>query len=150
MGQIKNIKLHIVTDIKLLSKHSTFKMETTQKEMCNDIEAATEEQAPEDVDTEHHIVNNGEAVENASLQMTKKSRPTPESVAMDRGVQNIARKAHKDNKGDDKKLVDLLVHVFDSLDSPEKKMEALARKYVQLAADQKSTEQKLDEFESKH
>lgn len=80
----------------------------------------------------------------------KKNRPTPESVAMDRGVQNIARKAHKNSKGDDKKLVDLLVHVFDSLDTPEKKMEALARKYVQLAADQKSTEQKLDEFEGKH
>lgn len=85
-----------------------------------------------------------------SPQINKKSRPTPESVAMDRGVQNIARKAHKNNKGDDKKLVDLLVHVFDSLESPEKKMEALARKYVQLAADQKSTEQRLEEFETKH
>jgi len=31
-------------------------------------------------------------------------------------------------------LVDLLVHVFDSLESPEKKMEALARKYVQLVS----------------
>lgn len=90
-----------------------------------------------------------DVVENASPQLTKKSRPTPESVAMDRGVQNIARKAYK-NKGDDKKLVDLLVHVFDSLDSPEKKMEALARKYVQLAADQKSAEQRLDELENKH
>jgi len=102
-----------------------------------------------DVDSQlDHVTE--DAVDNTSNQITKKSRPTPESVAMDRGVQNIARKAHKNNKGDDKKLVDLLVHVFDSLDSPEKKMEALARKYVQLAADQKSTEQKLDEFENKH
>ena len=46
--------------------------------------------------------------------------------------------------------MDLLVHVFDSLDTPEKKMEALARKYVQLAADQKSTEQKLEEFTTRH
>lgn len=98
-----------------------------------------------DVDAQN-VVNE----DNTTNQITKKTRPTPESVAMDRGVQNIARKAHKNNKGDDKKLVDLLVHVFDSLDSPEKKMEALARKYVQLAADQKSTEQKLDEFETKH
>jgi len=101
--------------------------------------------------TDARIVTNGEPAEITTPQQnTKKSRPTPESVAMDRGVQNIARKAHKNNKGDDKKLVDLLVHVFDSLDTPEKKMEALARKYVQLAADQKSTEQKLDEFENKH
>lgn len=98
-----------------------------------------------DVDAQN-VVNE----DNTTNPITKKTRPTPESVAMDRGVQNIARKAHKNNKGDDKKLVDLLVHVFDSLDSPEKKMEALARKYVQLAADQKSTEQKLDEFETKH
>jgi len=142
-------------------------MEATQKEIFNEdnmVEAAVEVQPTEEVVTEPQIVNNGESVvnngdaivnngesvDNTSPQMTKKSRPTPESVAMDRGVQNIARKAHKNNKGDDKKLVDLLVHVFDSLDSPEKKMEALARKYVQLAADQKSTEQKLDEFESKH
>jgi len=99
------------------------------------------------------VLNNGDPAEITAQQQqqnTKKSRPTPESVAMDRGVQNIARKAHKNNKGDDKKLVDLLVHVFDSLDTPEKKMEALARKYVQLAADQKTTEQKLDEFENKH
>jgi len=94
--------------------------------------------------------NNVTIEDNSGNQIMKKTRPTPESVAMDRGVQNVARKAHKNNKGDDKKLVDLLVHVFDSLDSPEKKMEALARKYVQLAADQKSTEQKLDEFETKH
>lgn len=93
------------------------------------------------------VVENGEEI---SSQNTKKTRPTPESVAMDRGVQNIARKAHKNNKGDDKKLVDLLVHVFDSLESPEKKMEALARKYVQLAADQKSTESKLEEVDNKH
>jgi len=89
-------------------------------------------------------------MDDQSPHMAKKTRPTPETVAMDRGVQNIARKAHKNSKGDDKKLVDLLVHVFDSLDSPDKKMEALARKYVQLAADQKTTEQKLEEFESKH
>jgi len=139
-------------------------MEATQKEIFTEdtmVEAAVEIQPTEEVDTEPQHVNNGDAgvnngeangdtADNTSPQMTKKSRPTPESVAMDRGVQNIARKAHKNNKGDDKKLVDLLVHVFDSLDSPEKKMEALARKYVQLAADQKSTEQKLDEFESKH
>jgi len=103
----------------------------------------------ESADVNADSINHDEVVENSSSH-TKKSRPTPESVAMDRGVQNIARKAHKNNKGDDRKLVDLLVHVFDSLDSPEKKMEALARKYVQLAADQKSTEQKLDEFENKH
>lgn len=65
-------------------------------------------------------MSNGNAVENTSPQMTKKSRPTPESVAMDRSVQNIARKAHK-NKKDDKKLVDLLVRVFDSLDSQRRK-----------------------------
>lgn len=80
----------------------------------------------------------------------KKNRPSPETVAMDRGVQNVARKAHKNSKGDDKKLVDLLVHVFDSLETPEKKMEALARKYVQLAAEQKSTESKLEEIDNKH
>ena len=34
----------------------------------------------------------------------KKNRPSPETVAMDRGVQNVARKAHKNSKGDDKKL----------------------------------------------
>lgn len=46
-----------------------------------------------------------------SPQINKKSRPTPESVAMDRGVQNIARKAHKNNKGDDKKLgINLLTY----------------------------------------
>lgn len=88
--------------------------------------------------------------ETSNNQNVKKVRPTPESVAMDRGVQNIQRKAHKNSKGDDKKLVDLLVHVFDSLETPEKKMEALARKYVQLAAEQKSTESKLDEIDSKH
>lgn len=46
------------------------------------------------------ICENGDT----SPQMNKKTRPTPESVAMDRGVQNIARKAHKNSKGDDKKL----------------------------------------------
>jgi len=127
---------------------------TIQKEIFNEdkmVEAAVEiEHTSEEVDSE--LIENGDHMDdNSSPHMTKKGgRPTPESVAMDRGVQNIARKAHKNNKGDDKKLVDLLVHVFDSLESPEKRMEALARKYVQLAADQKSTEQKLDEFESKH
>ena len=29
-------------------------------------------------------------------------------------------------------IVDLLVHVFDGLETPEKKMEALAKKYIQL------------------
>jgi len=42
--------------------------------------------------------------ENLVQNTNKKNRPTPESVAMDRGVQNIARKAHKNSKGDDKKL----------------------------------------------
>eukprot|EP00794_Sanderia_malayensis_P000329 gene329-961_t len=51
---------------------------------------------------------------------------------------------------EEKKLVDLLVHVFDGLDSPEKKMEALAKKYIQLAADMKTTENKLEDVESKH
>jgi len=98
------------------------------------------------------VISNGDPADTQQQQQNgkKSQRPTPESVAMDRGVQNIARKAHKNNKGDDKKLVDLLVHVFDSLDTPEKKMEALARKYVQLAADQKSTEQKLEEFTTRH
>ena len=42
--------------------------------------------------------------ENNQQNGNKKNRPTPETVAMDRGVQNIARKAHKNSKGDDKKL----------------------------------------------
>ena len=42
--------------------------------------------------------------ENIQQNSNKKNRPTPETVAMDRGVQNIARKAHKNSKGDDKKL----------------------------------------------
>uniref|UniRef100_T2MGG6 Alpha-taxilin n=1 Tax=Hydra vulgaris TaxID=6087 RepID=T2MGG6_HYDVU len=98
-------------------------------------------------DTAENIQENGV---NEGLNGNRKSRPSPESIAMDRGIQNIARKAHKNSKGDDKKLVDLLVHVFDSLDTPEKKMEALARKYVQLAADHKSTEQQVEEIETKH
>ena len=47
------------------------------------------------------IQNDNEETQNNS---GKKNRPTPETVAMDRGVQNIARKAHKNSKGDDKKL----------------------------------------------
>ena len=31
-------------------------------------------------------------------------------------------------------LVDLLVHVFDGLETPDKKMEALAKKYIQLVS----------------
>lgn len=56
----------------------------------------------------------------------------------------------KDTTSEEKKLVDLLVHVFDGLDTPEKKMEALAKKYIQLAADMKTSETKLDDVESKH
>lgn len=111
----------------------------------NTMVESTESQIQQD--EKELIQNDNEETQNLS---GKKNRPTPETVAMDRGVQNIARKAHKNSKGDDKKLVDLLVHVFDSLESPEKKMDALARKYVQLAAEQKSTESKLEEIDNKH
>ena len=40
-----------------------------------------------------------------------------------------------------------LVHVFDELEDPNKRVEALARKYLQLAADQKTKEQKVLEQE---
>lgn len=61
---------------------------------ANQLKEISTEEIPENGDT--------------SPQMIKKTRPTPESVAMDRGVQNIARKAHKNSKGDDKKLGKLI------------------------------------------
>lgn len=68
------------------------------------VEAVTEvstEQTKTPQESEDSHITNG----NNSPQLApKKNRPTPESVAMDRGVQNIARKAHKNSKGDDKKL----------------------------------------------
>ena len=60
----------------------------------------TELEAPSD-DIIESIQENGV---NESLHGSRKARPTPESIAMDRGIQNIARKAHKNSKGDDKKL----------------------------------------------
>lgn len=59
------------------------------------------------------------------------------------------KKKDKSSK-EEEKLVELLVHVFDGLETPEKKMEALAKKYIQLAADMKTTEGKLEDTEGKH
>ena len=55
---------------------------------------------------EEPVKENGNNVQNKdeALANQKRNRPTPESVAMDRGVQNVQRKAHKNSKGDDKKL----------------------------------------------
>ena len=55
-----------------------------------------------DKEEKENIIQNED--ENNQQNSNKKNRPTPETVAMDRGVQNIARKAHKNSKGDDKKL----------------------------------------------
>ncbi|XP_065057994.1 gamma-taxilin-like isoform X2 [Rhopilema esculentum] len=82
----------------------------------------------------------------------------PVAVAEDKSIQTQngdpvqSKKTKKKDKSsaEEKKLVDLLVHVFDGLETPEKKMEALAKKYIQLAADMKSTESKLDDVEAKH
>ena len=66
-------------------------------------------QATEDL----NLTDEGNAVESdevdSTAQSTKKSRPTPESIAMDRGIQNVTRKVHKNNKSGDRKLGMLLL-----------------------------------------
>ena len=81
-----------------------------EEEEFTKLEKAPSETKPEK--TQEEVNNSQEDVEEDD---GKRAKPTPESVALDRDLQNVTRMAYKNSKGDKKLFTDKIIELNNSL-----------------------------------
>ncbi|XP_031549409.1 alpha-taxilin-like [Actinia tenebrosa] len=102
---------------------------------------------PENTSTEPQVQQNGEEKQHPA----EVDNQIPTDVPKPQTIEKKSKKTKEEKRNkEEEKRIKLLLRAFDNVETPEAKVEAIARKYVQLAAENKLVEHKKDDLEAKN